>query len=69
MMGSVLGTERRPPENEDPEGCSLERKGERRISAPAPLFRSLRIAERGKPLAGLLHSGLQFRIGLPPTRR
>ena len=35
----------------------------------SPLFRSLRIAERGKPLAGLLHSGLQFRIGLPPTRQ
>ena len=69
MMGSVLRPERRPPEDEDPEGCSLERKGERRISAPAPLFRSLWIAERGKPLAGLLHSGLQFRIGLPLTRQ
>jgi hypothetical protein len=59
MMGSVLGTERRPPEKEEPECRSLRRRGGRRIRASTLLFRSPQFAKRIEPLAGLLDTGLQ----------
>ena len=59
MMGSVLGTERRPPEKEEPECRSLKRRGGRRIRASTLLFCSPQFAKRIEPLAGLLDTRLQ----------